>query len=161
MNGKYLTLAGRIRQELDELTRVAERVQRIWRQAQRTSDDAYVDAAALNLHGFYAGLERIFQRIALDIDGSLPSGQRWHQELLAQMAASVPEVRPPVIPPKLKEDLDRYRGFRHVVRNVYTFNLDPNQVGRLVSDLPDLVDRVGRALHEFADFLEKTGRGHA
>ena len=40
----------------------------------RDPDDLYVDAAALNVHGFYAGLERISTLIAERLDGSLPSG---------------------------------------------------------------------------------------
>ena len=85
MNGKYLALSGRIRQELEELTIVVRRVERIWEQAGRSSDDYYVDATALNLHGFYAGLERIFELIADDVDQAKPDGAHWHQNLLRQM----------------------------------------------------------------------------
>ncbi len=67
-NRAYLALAGRIRQEMEELQQVAQRIQRFWKQARRSGDDAYVDATALNLHGFYAGLERLFERIALEAD---------------------------------------------------------------------------------------------
>ena len=37
--------------------------------------DLYIDAAALNLHDFYAGLERIFHQIATTVDGNLPNGR--------------------------------------------------------------------------------------
>ena len=37
------------------------------------------------LHSFYTGVENIFKRIALEIDGELPSGDYWHRQLLERM----------------------------------------------------------------------------
>jgi len=42
----------------------------------------YLDSAALNLHGFYSGLERLFELIARHVDGAIPSGETWHRDLL-------------------------------------------------------------------------------
>ena len=91
-----------------------------WQRAQRAADDDCLDSVALNLHGFYSGLERIFERIAAVVDGSKPTGENWHQALLEHMTAEVFGVRPAVISDATREQLDAYRGFRHVVRNVYT-----------------------------------------
>ncbi|MFN2131705.1 MAG: hypothetical protein ACK2VD_14340 [Anaerolineae bacterium] len=44
--------------------------------------------------------------------------------LLEQMAAEVPSVRPALISGETRQLLDEYRGFRHVVRNVYAFRFD-------------------------------------
>jgi hypothetical protein len=151
----YRTIAGRIRSELRELDRVVERTARIWRQASTSADDYYLDATALNLHGFYAGLERVFEIVGEGIDQARPTGSSWHQELLRQMSAEIPGVRPPVISVDSRDRLDRYRGFRHVVRNVYTYNLDAEQVGALVRQLPATMEQVSRELLAFADFLEQ------
>ncbi|HIC88970.1 MAG TPA: hypothetical protein EYP04_06170, partial [Anaerolineae bacterium] len=126
-----LILAGRIRQELGELARVIERAEASWHHFQTTGDDLYLDGVALNLHGFYTGLERVFELIASEIDLGKPAGSSWHQELLRQMSAEVPRVRPAVISPQTRDRLDEYRGFRHVVRNVYTYNLDTERIQRL------------------------------
>lgn len=155
MNGIYRTIAGRIRAESQELARVVERTDRIWQQAMTSSDDYYVDATALNLHGFYAGLERLLEIIADGVDQAKPGGAHWHDELLRQMAAEIPGVRPPVLSQETRERLDRYRGFRHVVRNVYTYNLDPEQIGVLVKQLAPTMARVAQELTAFADFLEQ------
>ncbi len=58
----YLVVASRIRQELTDLERVVTRAERaITATHQRPEDqDLYIDSAALNLHDFYTGLERIF-----------------------------------------------------------------------------------------------------
>ncbi|MGB3060442.1 MAG: hypothetical protein WBE17_11975 [Anaerolineae bacterium] len=155
MNGIYRTIAGRIRAESQELARVVERTDRIWQQALTSSDDYYVDATALNLHGFYAGLERLLEIIADGVDQAKPGGAHWHDELLRQMAAEIPGVRPPVLSQETRERLDRYRGFRHVVRNAYTYNLDPEQIGVLVKQLAPTMARVAHELTAFAEFLEQ------
>lgn len=121
----FAELVGRIHQELNEIKRVIDRINDIWEIARRSNDDYYLDAVALNLHGFYLGFERIFVYIAEAIDGSLPQGEHWHAKLLQRMATENPNVRPAVISVDAGKQLDEYRAFRHVVRNVYTYNLDP------------------------------------
>jgi len=150
----YRSVAARIRQEVPELDRVAHRASRAWASASRDPDDLFVDAAALNIHGFYVGLERVFTLVAQRIDASLPGGPNWHQDLLRQMTAEMPGVRAAVLSPDLFPALDRYRGFRHVVRNVYAYVLDPRLVAVLVDDLPETSDRVRVQLEAFADALE-------
>lgn len=93
MNEQLLRVASRIRGELEELTRVLDRAQEGMQRAQRSSDDFYLDSVALNLHGLYAGLERLFEIIAATIDGDVPQGANWHQVLLYRMATEVPQVR--------------------------------------------------------------------
>lgn len=157
MNGDYLTVAGRIRREVRDVLRVVDRTESAWRKAQTETDDHYVDATALNLHSVYAGLERIFEQIANDVDRKLPAGANWHQELLRQMATEIPRVRPAVLGDESLERLDEYRRFRHLVRNAYTFNLKPELVGPLVRELRPTIEQVTRELHSFADFLEEVG----
>jgi hypothetical protein len=155
VNEQLLRLAQRIRDECDELARVVERVQEGWHRAQEASDDLYLDSVALNLHGFYAGLERLFEMIAAVVDGHLPRGENWHQVLLEQMAAETPVVRPAVISDETRWILDEYRGFRHVVRNIYTFRFDPTKVRNLVERVPAAHSQVSAELLAFADFLDQ------
>jgi hypothetical protein len=152
---RLFRLAERVRDELVELERVIQRIQEGWRRARRFSDDFYLDSVALNLHGFYAGLERLFELIATVIDGRKPGGANWHQLLLQQMAAEIPGVRPAVISEKTLEILDEYRGFRHIVRNVYTFKFDPDKMQGLVTKAPGAYTRICAELRAFTDFLEQ------
>ncbi len=154
MKTVYRTVAGRIRADLSEFTQVTERALHIWREGKLSGADFYLDAVALNLHGFYAGLERLLEIIADGIDETKPVGAQWHQQLLRQMTSEIAEVRPAVISPDLRDQLDRYRGFRHVVRNVYTFNLDSEQVEILVRHLPETMTQLRQELLAFANFLE-------
>jgi hypothetical protein len=70
--------------------------------------DFYLDSAALNLHDFYAGLERVFRHIAAHVDRSVPESGEWHREILLQMGLEVPGVRPPVLSAELIRALDEY-----------------------------------------------------
>jgi hypothetical protein len=159
VNGRFLILAGRIRQELLELDRVVQRTHRIWAEATHRQDDYHLDAVALNLHGYYAGLERLLELIADTVDQSKPNSANWHQELLRQLATEIPQLRPAVLSEFSRNGLDEYRGFRHVVRNVYSYNLDPARVELLVKNLEPLAASVKLDLLAFADFLQQLVNG--
>jgi hypothetical protein len=72
------------------------------------------------------------------------------------MTVELGELRPAVIKIETRRCLDEYRGFRHIVRNVYAFNLRPARLGELVSDAPECLANLATDLLAFADFLEKT-----
>lgn len=154
-NGKFLALAAKITADLADLERVVDRADLIFKKAQETNDDAYLDGLALNLHGFYAGLEHIFEAIARSVDGSLPDDPNWHHALLRQMTVEMPTIRPPVIAPETYRCLGEYRSFRHVVRNVYTFNLRGSRVKELAAGLRPCLTAVAHDLTEFAQFLQR------
>ncbi len=148
-------LASRIRQELKELEQVLKRVDEGWARARRSGDDYYLDSVALNLHGFYSGLERIFALVAETVDDSLPTGENWHLLLLRQMTEEKPPLRPAVISETVGQRLNEYRGFRHVVCNVYTYRFDPAKVEKLVQSAPALFDQLRAEILAFATFLEQ------
>jgi hypothetical protein len=156
----YQVLAARIRDELEDLERSVRRAERAWQAAARAGadQDMFIDSAALNLHGFYAGVERLFEAAALQLDGSLPKGEAWHRDLLDQMTLDLPGLRPPVISQAVMQLLEEYRRFRHVVRNVYAESLDPLRVGELVERLAPLWMQLRKELSVFADFLEGVSR---
>ncbi len=63
------------------------------------------------------------------------------------------EIRPGVISKDSATTLDEPRGFRHLVRNIYTVDLRPEKMEGLVSGLPGLWSRLRGELIAFADFL--------
>ena len=50
MNKKYLTLSGRIREELSEIAVIVDRTETGWKHVQQSRDVFYLDSVALNLH---------------------------------------------------------------------------------------------------------------
>ncbi len=155
MNKKYLTLAGRIDNELGELKKIKERIDRAWKKYNRENDEFYLDSVALNLHDYYSSLERIFEMVANEIDESIPQGASWQQEMVKQMTIKIKKVRPALISKEIEEKLDEYRGFRHIVRNVYTYNFSSEKIARLVDELDDLNNQFVEEIKIFIDFLEE------
>jgi hypothetical protein len=155
----YLSLANRIRQELDDLLRVVKRAKRAVEAVHRQPEDQdlYVDSAVLNLHDFYAGLERIFQQIGAIVDGQIPSGAGWHRDLLQQMQVDMENLRPPVLSKEIGDGLDEFLRFRYVVRNIYAFHFDPQRVERLVDQMQPTLEQVKGELLTFVLFLERVG----
>jgi hypothetical protein len=148
-------LAARVRAELVDVGQVVARTEHLLAKALQQEDDDYLDGVALNLHSFYAGAERLLEEIAKEIDGAIPTSADWHRALLIQMSAEIPNRRPAVIQRTTRNTLDPYRGFRHVVRNIYTFNLDPVRLQELVNALPHCHAALTQDLHRFCDFLEQ------
>ena len=147
-------LAARIRSYILELAQVVNRVELLSGKAVKTGDDGYWDGVALNLHSFYNGVERIFEDIARSFDESVPEGSDWHRALLFQVASEVVDKRPAILTPETRLCLDEYRGFRHVVRNVYAFNFRPARLMELAEALNPCFERVKQDLDRFIELLE-------
>ena len=63
----------------------------------RPENNFYLRAVASILHDFYCGAERIFIRIAEELNGGIPEGENWHIQLLKDMGLEIEKVRPSVI----------------------------------------------------------------
>lgn len=151
-----LALAERIRDEIVDLDRSVTRASAAWERGKVSADqDYYLDAVALNLHGFYSGVERLFELTARHIDQAVPNGESWHQDLINQMAQEISDVRPAIISADVAASLDEYRRFRHLVRNIYATNLVPSKMQGLLERLLPLWNRLCAELIAFAAFLEQ------
>ncbi len=83
----------------------------------------YIEETMANkLADVYKGIERIFERIASEVDGYTPRGSRWHKDLLEQMTKQRPE-RPPVISQETYPLLSYLLEYRHKVNNIYADEL--------------------------------------
>jgi uncharacterized protein YutE (UPF0331/DUF86 family) len=105
-----------------------------------------VSAAALGVHNIYNGIEDVLLSLAKDIDGLVPSGSSLHQDILDQMTASIDGTRPAVLDARLYAALTELKGFRHMVRHRYGFDLQPDRVqqnvGRIREAFPYFVQAI-------------------
>jgi len=95
----YEELVDRIRGEISALDRLTGKALWAWQQCKIRPDEqeVFIDSIALNLHGFYSGLERIFELIVRQVDQNEPYGNLWHRELLKQISHDMQDIRPAVI----------------------------------------------------------------
>ncbi|TCR91791.1 hypothetical protein [Rhizobium sp. BK376] len=111
-------------------------------------------AVSSGVHNVYNGIEDILLSIARDVDDSVPAGPSAHQDVLDQMAAQVAGTRPALLDTGLYEALVELKGFRHLVRHRYGFDLKPEKV---IENL-DLLQKVFPAFIEAVVELEKIMR---
>lgn len=115
-------------------------------------DQIEIRAVATTLHAFYTGVERVFVHIAKHVDGDLPSGSSWHQELLRRMASSS-SLRPAVIDEELAQVLTEYLGFRHFHRHAYPMSLKWKRIQPLVQSLEQANREFESAVRRFLSSL--------
>lgn len=101
------------------------------------------------LHDFYNACERIFEFIAREINGGIPSAEHWHKKLLHQMTIEVKGLRPAVVSKKLAAGLDEYLAFRHLFRNIYGFELESERLDRLAENFNKIVSQFSREIKGF------------
>jgi hypothetical protein len=107
-----------------------------------------IDALSAFLHAFYTGVENIFKRISLELDGERPESELWHARLLENMSRAT-ESRPAVISENLRMQLRGYLDFRHLFRHAYTFQLKWNKMSGLVLELESIYQQFKQELESF------------
>ncbi|MEL4897222.1 ribonuclease toxin HepT-like protein [Crocosphaera sp. Alani8] len=154
-----LLIQERISQELNKINRGVQQLELFLTQLNDSSDliyqEALVNSLALNLHGIYTGIERIFKVIATEIDLSLPTGNKWHRDLLDQMAVKIPNVRTEVITEESRAILDELRRFRHVLRSAYSFQLDKQKVLIVVNNFLIYHHQLIQEIQSFCNYLDE------
>jgi hypothetical protein len=73
-------------------------------------------------------------------------------------ARDIPGVRPPVIKDETRILLDEYRKFRHLVRNIYTFNIIPQKVIKLAKGITRSFNALKKDIKKFINLIEKITR---
>jgi hypothetical protein len=107
------------------------------------------------LHDFYNCCERIFKKIAIEIDGGYEDTEKWHKALLFKMTIPIKGLRPSVISEELAAELDDYLSFRHVFRNIYGFELKGKRIGYLSKKFDKVANRFIKEIRVFLAFLNK------
>ncbi|MFP4384151.1 MAG: hypothetical protein ACLFST_14460 [Spirochaetia bacterium] len=122
----------RIKREVEEELDLINRVIREYAAVPTNIENwIQVRTKASLLHDFYTGMERIFSRIASELNGGLPNTPDWHRDLLVDMSLELDDIRPPVISRDLGKKLVPYLRFRHLFRNLYSFELEWNRMTEL------------------------------
>jgi hypothetical protein len=136
-SNEMLELATDIETELNRMTRLQSEIENVQDEIAHDPGRAllFYENLAFKLHNFYNGCERVFQLVAVELNGGAPAGFEWHRRLLNRMSA-VHEDRVAVISNQTAMLLADFLAFRHVVRNLYGFELDTNRVAQIVARYP-------------------------
>lgn len=160
-NPKFLIVKSRLQMELanidklfDELVQHQLFTDSTTRKT-KLSDQFALRAVGSILHDFYTSTENIFKVIARNIDEYMPDNPEWHFELIEQMLAALPGIRPSVISDETLKLLNEFRGFRHVFRNIYGFNLVAERIEHLLNILHGTIKALRTDIEKFLEEMEQ------
>jgi hypothetical protein len=107
-----------------------------------------LSALAATLQSFYNGVENIFKRVLVELDGQSVRGNLRRRELLLRMKTPAAH-HPALLSGELHDTLNEYLRFRHEFRNSYSFNLDWQKMSPLVLRLEETFQKLENALDDF------------
>ncbi|MBI1987792.1 MAG: hypothetical protein HYS70_05545 [Nitrospinae bacterium] len=106
-------------------------------------------------HNFYCAFEDLFQEIAKTFENRIEDPSRYHRELLKRMHIEVPGIRPFLLSEESYRIMDELRGFRHIFRHSYDYELSPKKIEDLKELLLKRWEIIDKDLTIFGEFLEK------
>jgi len=152
---RFVRLAAEVRAEIDRLSLVVGEAEgALKRFAARSPSTLELRGIGDVLHDFYTGTERIFMKIAPELNGGVPAGLSWHRELLHSMTLALPGIRPPLLRLQTARGLEEYLRFRHVFRNLYGFELEWDRLRPLLRRVKRVWSPLRGDLSRFLRFLE-------
>jgi len=127
-----LRLAAELDQDREGLRSLASAILRL----QHRTDDSdrewlRVRALSFEIERWYTAMEATLERVLRALDGAVPAGPSWHDELLRSAAVPIEGLRPAVISPEAVDALREVRRFRHFARHGYDREPDPARVDEL------------------------------
>ena len=134
--------------QIDKLLNESESLQNLCKL--KTPDFIELSAAAMVLHSFYNGIENIILMILKSYEEKLPSGNNWHMELLEKASIQNGD-RKIIINNKLKNQLEEYRKFRHIVRHTYNYKLNWTMMEGIMNNMNTIWSKAKENLNKFME----------
>ena len=94
-----------------------------------------IAGVATLLNNFYNGIENILKQACKSRSIDLHDSPSWHQNLINSA------VKENIISEDLALDIKKYLGFRHYAAHGYAFNLEPNRLQKLTSNILATFDK--------------------
>ncbi len=162
-------LLQRITDELHAIQQIVERITKALGDIKKIPFDCkqYIEKSiTIDLINVYRGIEKIFLRIAREVDMSQPPGSEypkdpaplgaeWTYELISQMVKKRPE-RPAVVSMQTSQRLKRFLEFCDYANDAYQHELDYEKVEKHAKRVGKLFDNVTEELDAFTAFLSET-----
>lgn len=109
--------------------------------------------AGYYLNNLYSAFENICLNIAQTFEHQIDDRSRWHAALLKRMTLDIESIRPKLLSPATYTALDELRRFRHIFRNAYTLELDPQRLQLVLYHAQQLQQYYPADLAQFKAFL--------
>ena len=149
-------LKNQVKLEFDNLERITQELDSFLEQlSEREPNAIELSGIGGHLHSFYMGIERIFERVAVSLNGGLPAGEDWHTLLLREMESEIPDVRPALIDHELALQLLEYLRFRYLFRHTYGYELRWEKCRPLAENVSDILTIFKEQISRFFENLRE------
>lgn len=145
-------LQAEIRSNLDSIRQVYQEIAALGPQATGSQQDIVL---GYYIHVLYGLFENLFVQIAEQFGNNIADKAQWHTQLLKRMTLDVKPIRPAVISQKAYICLNELRSFRHLFRNAYLLQLDPDRLNLVLREAMTLESIYEAEMNAFLDFLEQ------
>ena len=152
MNEKYLTLAHRIRADLETIDKLWDHLSAAEKPTAETAKETLI-AIGYRPHNLYTAAENVFLNIARVFGNQIQDPSAWHAELLERMRLDLMPLRPALIDHEAYDKLHELRRFRHLFRAAYGVELDPERMTLVLSKALALREIFPRQIESFLAFL--------
>ncbi len=154
-NNRLITFTAELKDELAKLNNLIEETVKLSKVTKNGGRFGFIDIRTKSsiAHDFYTGIEHVFKKIAVEINGGVPNGEDWHKRLLYQMSVEVKGIRSAVITDETYKMLYKLLGFRHLVRNIYGFELEKERVDEIIGIIKNRGKSIIKEIEKFVDNL--------
>jgi hypothetical protein len=97
----------------------------------KPNDEELLDSLAYKLHNLYCAYEDLLKIVAKFFDNQIEDTSQYHIEILKRMMIDIKGIRPNLISKEAYKYLDELRGFRHIFRHAYAYELDVERIKML------------------------------
>jgi len=148
---RLIEIIAEIEWELENLQGLRSELKRI----KAEKDIIFKRSKGSILHDFYNCCERIFKKIAIEMNGGYEDSEKWHKNLLYRMTIPLEGLRPQIISEELAADLDEFLAFRHLFRNIYGFELKGDRIDYLADKFDKVSEKFAEEARDFLAHLRK------
>jgi hypothetical protein len=117
-------------------------------------DEEALIVLAYRLHSLYMTFENIFRNIAMTFENNVDDSFGWHSQLLQRMTLDLMPIRPAVIDKNAFNMLDELRRFRHLFRNAYQTEFDPERLQLVINKALALRNLYPTQINQFLSFVQ-------
>jgi uncharacterized protein YutE (UPF0331/DUF86 family) len=154
LENRLSLLIDSIKDDLVSLQGILDKILELREKIQSECSYAHKMALALTIHNFYNCVENIFGSIAKEFGNEIESGT-WHLDLLKSMKLERNGIRPAVVDQDIYNFLNDLRGFRHIVRHSYSYELDERRMLLITGDIASHFDKLVEKINRFIDFINQ------
>ncbi len=134
-----------------------EEIRKIYQEIQNVNPETKEKTIylAYNLHNLYNALEDIFVEISKTFENKIEDATFFHKEILKRMSIEIPGIRPKVLSKESFIILNELRGFRHIFRHAYNYEIIPEKVNMLKEKITKNWNTVEEDLKNFKNWLKE------